>query len=52
MGKVSIQEGILVDTAQHFLNFKSIRQNRHQKTLTHICEIKKLLKKSHNFAYR
>ena len=36
-------EGILRDTSQHFLNFKSIRQNRHQKTLSHIREIKKII---------
>ena len=42
---VSNQEGILRDTSQHFLNFKSIRQNRHQKTLTYIREIKNIVEK-------
>ena len=41
VGDASNQERILRDTSQHFLNFKSIRQNRHQKTPTHIREIKK-----------
>ena len=40
------QEGFLRDTI-HFsaliLNFKSIRQKRHEKTLTHIREIKKVV---------
>ena len=42
VGDASNQEGILCDTTQYFLNFKNIRQNHHQKTLTHIREIKKI----------
>ena len=45
VGAVLSQEGMKRDASQHFLNFRSIRQNRHEKTLTHIRESKKIAEK-------